>query len=215
MNPIFPPVVVRSFVFALALATLLIRASASPGGTQEIGVLINVIDHDYEQINRAQFEKLSAKELLRELDVLKAAGLGGFEINTIGMPEGATAASLAAHPVKAWLTPEWNESARLTADAARARNLTADLIGGSGWPFGGQFLEPEEQTQRLLLAKRTLRGPAHVGFTQDELFRPDAPAKSGHEREPEPTRSEFVFCVSQQPLSGSETLRPRRNCCLP
>ena len=42
--------------------------------------------------------RVDAGEIVRELDVLKAAGIGGVEINTIGMPDEATAASLAAHP---------------------------------------------------------------------------------------------------------------------
>lgn len=137
--------------------------------------------------------RVDETEIARELDVLQAAGIGGVEINTIGMPEGASATSLAAHPAKPWLSPEWNDCVRFAANAARARGLTTDLIVGSGWPFGGQFLRPEEQTQRVLLAEHPLRGPARVHFTRAELLRPAPAANPRREPEPEPTRSELVF----------------------
>jgi hypothetical protein len=147
---------------------------------------------------------------------MHAAGIGGVEINTIGMPEGATAASLAAHPAVAWLSPEWCRLVQVTAAAARDRGMTTDLIVGSGWPFGGRFLQPEEQTQRVLLVKRALHGPAQVDFTVAELLRlaptvknPDEPAGT-----PDPTGSELFFLrlvpagVEQGAFTAGVDLRP-------
>jgi hypothetical protein len=138
--------------------------------------------------------RVDATEVARELDVMKAAGIGGVEINTIGMPEGASAASKAAHPAVTWLSPEWSELVRSTAAAARDRGLTADLIVGSGWPFGGRFLAPAEQTQRVLLTKRALRGPAQVALTRAELLamKPAGGEKSS-EVAPVPTSSQLLF----------------------
>jgi alpha-L-rhamnosidase len=139
--------------------------------------------------------RVDAAEIVRELDVLKAAGIGGVEINTIGMPDEATAASLAAHPEVAWLSPEWDRLVALAAAAARDRGMTADLIVGSGWPFGGRFLKPEEQTQRVLLVKRALRGPSRAVFTRAELMEMKPLSKSGEKLEPSPipTRSQLLF----------------------
>ncbi|MEO6005315.1 MAG: glycosyl hydrolase [Opitutus sp.] len=139
--------------------------------------------------------RVNATELVRELDVLKAAGIGGVEINTIGMPEGASAASLAAHPEVAWLSPEWCELVRITAQAAHDRGMTADLIVGSGWPFGGGFLAPTEQTQRVLLTKRVVTGPVRLSFTRPELeaLRPPSKKAESPEESQPPTRSELYF----------------------
>ncbi len=139
--------------------------------------------------------RVDATEIVRELDVLKAAGVGGVEINTIGMPEEATAASLAAHPAVSWLSPEWDRLVGLTAEAARDRGMTADLIVGSGWPFGGRFLKPEEQTQRVLLVKRALHGPSRAVFTRAELMEMKPAARPGEKPEPSPTptRSQLLF----------------------
>ncbi len=100
------------------------------------------------------------KEILRELDVMKQAGLGGVEINTIGMPEFVPTDSLAGLKALHWLSPEWNKMVRTAAEGARARGMIADLIVGSGWPFGGRFLAEDEQTQRVSLIKKRVVGPA-------------------------------------------------------
>jgi alpha-L-rhamnosidase len=139
--------------------------------------------------------RVDANELVRELDMLKAAGVGGVEINTIGMPEEASASSLAAHPEVPWLSPEWDRLVALTAAAARARGMTTDVIVGSGWPFGGRFLEPEEQTQRVFLVKRTLHGPSQAAFTRTELEQLTPVAKPGEHQDPRPvpTSNRLLF----------------------
>lgn len=137
--------------------------------------------------------RVDATELVRELDVLKAAGIGGVEINTIGMPTEATAASLVAHPAVSWLSPEWDRLVALTADEARNRGMTADLLVGSGWPFGGRFLEPEEQTQRVRLVRLALHGPSRTVFSAAELAALKPPGPPGEPPEPTPTRSQLLF----------------------
>jgi hypothetical protein len=92
-------------------------------------------------------------EILRELDLLKDAGIGGVEINTIAMPTSAVPGTLEGQRCLEWLSPEWNRVVRVTAAGARERDMTADLIVGSGWPFGGRFLEGPERTQRVRMAK--------------------------------------------------------------
>ncbi len=103
---------------------------------------------------------VTQKEILRELDVMKQAGIGGVEINTIGMPEFVPADSLAGFKALDWLSPEWNRMVRIAADGVRDRGMIADLIVGSGWPFGGRFLAEDEQTQRVSLIKKRVVGPS-------------------------------------------------------
>jgi hypothetical protein len=103
--------------------------------------------------------RVNEKEILRQLEVMKAAGIGGVEINTVGMLREVTPEMVQGFPELDWLSPEWNRLIRKTTDGARERGMMADLIVGSGWPFGGAFLEPAEQTQRISLIKQPLTGP--------------------------------------------------------
>ena len=118
--------------------------------------------------------RVDEQEALRQLDVMKAAGIGGVEINTIAMPDSVPVASLAPFPVRPWLSPEWCRVVKAAAEGARARGMTADVIVGSGWPFGGRFLAPAEQTKRVRVVTRELLGPAAFEATVEELARAGA-----------------------------------------
>ena len=113
--------------------------------------------------------RVTEAEILRELDVLKAAGIGGVEINTIAMRDDVPPEAFAAFPERPWLSPEWCAAVKAAAEGARARGMTADIIVGSGWPFGGRFLEPAEQTKRVRLVKRELAGPTVFEASLAEL----------------------------------------------
>ena len=51
--------------------------------------------------NGARIEK---DEILRELDLMKSAGIGGVEINTLKFPKGTDSLG---YKVKPYLSPEW------------------------------------------------------------------------------------------------------------
>ena len=68
-------------------------------------------------------------ELERELDVMKAAGIGGVEINPIAKPEGGDPFEYNCYQ---WLSPEWNERVKATVEMANQRSMVVDLIMGSG-----------------------------------------------------------------------------------
>ncbi len=110
--------------------------------------------------------KLAKDEILRELDVLKAAGIGGVEINSIKFPAEKDPLNL---PSLEWLGDEWCGMVRTAVDGARERGLTADIIVGSGWPFGGRFLPREHQTKILSVGRRRVAGPATVTLTEQEM----------------------------------------------
>lgn len=158
--------------------------------------------------------RVTREEILRELDVMKAAGIGGVEINTIGMPPGASASSLERFRALEWLGPEWTQMVKVAVEGARARDMTADLIVGSGWPFGGHFLPVEEQTQRVRLVKREIIGPRTVEFTLQELSQPVLEPARGRRDEVPPPRSELVFLrflpesAFGQPFSPGEDRMP-------
>lgn len=77
------------------------------------------------------------KELVRELHLLRDAGIGGVEINPISLPYGAD-----QHGYKqvTWLSQPWLEALDTTLTEARRIGMTCDLLIGSGWPFGSETL---------------------------------------------------------------------------
>ncbi|MCX7819997.1 MAG: glycosyl hydrolase [Kiritimatiellae bacterium] len=111
--------------------------------------------------------KVRAEELLRELDLLRAAGIGGVEINSIRFPAPQDPLNV---PAVEWLGPEWCELVRVAVEGARARGLTPDIIVGSGWPFGGRFLPRKYQTQILSVGRRRVEGPTMLELSREELL---------------------------------------------
>lgn len=112
--------------------------------------------------------RITAEEIQRQLDVLAAAGVGGVEINPIAFP--GQARDVGAEPVP-WLSPKWNRLLRLAADGARERGMMTDLIVGSGWPFGGRFLEPGEQIRILRVREVELAPDRPHRLELDELVK--------------------------------------------
>ena len=48
--------------------------------------------------------------------------------------------------------------------------MTVDLIAGSGWPFGGKFLKPDQQIMRLSVRNQTVQGGAKLRLPLDGLM---------------------------------------------
>jgi hypothetical protein len=116
-------------------------------------------------------DKVTASELIRELDVLKEAGIGGVEINPIKFP----VADDLAIPSLPWLSPEWIEMVKVTLKGAEERGLICDIIVGSGWPFGAEFLKGDERSQLLTIASRKVKGAGTVRIEKAEIEKEAAP----------------------------------------
>ncbi|TAN37618.1 MAG: hypothetical protein EPN23_05065 [Verrucomicrobia bacterium] len=135
---------------------------------------------------------VTSNEIVREIGVLRAAGIGGFEINPIALPVAQPPAGVRELE---WLSPEWNQLVRVAVDEARRNGMIADLIVGSGWPFGGEFLKPGEMTQRLDVKRIPITGPCIFRRKVAELL---VKTKAGHEPEragKSPPRIVFVRFV--------------------
>lgn len=113
--------------------------------------------------------RITESEILRELDVMKAAGIGGVEINPIAMPQESQPTTPEALE---WLSPQWNHLAKVAVEGAKERGMIADLIVGTGWPFGGTFLDPNETVQGITLSKKELKGPGVFTSSVEALLSP-------------------------------------------
>ncbi|MCG8309939.1 MAG: hypothetical protein MI975_21265 [Cytophagales bacterium] len=102
--------------------------------------------------------RLSKKELSRELRLMRGAGIGGVEINPIQMPEQA---EVMVDEECRWLSDEWIDFLQFAIREANGLGMVTDLIVGTGWPFGGEFLNPEETAQGFKVEVIPLSGPGN------------------------------------------------------
>jgi hypothetical protein len=112
--------------------------------------------------------RIVKEELLRELDMLKDLGVGGVEINSIRFPDTSDAMN---YKELEWLSAEWLEMLDYTLKAAKERDIICDIIVGSGWPFGAEYLTKEEQTQLMALGTKDIDGPQTLTISRDELLK--------------------------------------------
>jgi hypothetical protein len=111
--------------------------------------------------------KIEKGELIRELHLLKEAGIGGVEINPIEFP--STGDDLGKKSLT-WLSDEWLDMLQLTFDEAKKLDITCDLIVGSGWPFGAETLPRDERAQVAIIYAETVEGPTVFETSQFNIF---------------------------------------------
>ena len=111
-------------------------------------------------------DKVEADELIRELHLLKEAGIGGVEINPIAFPSYCDSLD---KPSLQWLSPEWIDMLKVCFDEADSLDMTCDLLVGSGWPFGAEFLKENERAQIVVNYAETVTGPTTLTIIRDSL----------------------------------------------
>jgi hypothetical protein len=120
-------------------------------------------------------DKVEKEELIRELRLMKEAGIGGVEINPIKFP-GKT--DDMGKPTVQWLSDEWIQLLPPVFEEAKKLGMTCDLIVGSGWPFGAEYLEGEERSQVVVIGVHKLEGPLDYEVSLFDLFKEADPAVS-------------------------------------
>lgn len=114
--------------------------------------------------------RVTEKEVRRELRLLAEQGAGGVEINPIALPDGVYE-NLPGEKLE-WLSREWNDVLLAAVDEADKLGMVVDLIVGTGWPFGGQFLNDNETIQGVELQAETIQGPIQL---EKKIDLPDDP----------------------------------------
>lgn len=111
---------------------------------------------------------INESEIVRQLEIMHHAGFGGVEINPIEMPRAAK--DIGTKPVE-WLSEEWNNLLAYTSAELKNRGMIADLIVGSGWPFGGEFLKTGETIQRVIVNIIPYKGGEIIQESIESLYR--------------------------------------------
>jgi hypothetical protein len=93
-------------------------------------------------------------EIRRELEEMKAAGIGGVEIaNLYPLALDDPSSGFRNTP---FLSPEHLEALRFAAQEARRLGLRVDVTLGSGWPFGGPEIPVTEAAGKLRVEALTV-----------------------------------------------------------
>ena len=154
--------------------------------------------------------RVNSTETVRELEMMERAGIMGVEINTIAAQDYLTDALVGDYPEHEWLGEAWTQVVQETVQRAHQLGMEADLIVGSGWPFGGEFLEPHEQSQRMRVDALRLEGPmrytADVSDLWKKSLRKSGPRYLRFLRQPSSLRLAFLRLVpAAQPEDRPDT----------
>ena len=77
----------------------------------------------------------------------KQGGIGGVEINPIRWPQNADTMGIKE---LTWGSDEWLDVVEAAVKGAKEK-VVCDMIVGSGWPYGGEFVPKHEQCQMIAL----------------------------------------------------------------
>ena len=92
--------------------------------------------------------------LTHQLEMFKAAGIGGVEICPIYGAHGYEDRFIQ------YLSPQWMEMFAHTTSEAKRLGLGVDLTTGTGWPFGGPRVPADETSGRIVLQHYDVAGGA-------------------------------------------------------
>lgn len=97
------------------------------------------------------------EEIVRELDFMKDAGMGGVEVQIL-YPVTPDDAERGLRNIP-YGSPEFYDILRYTADACAERGMVCDFTAGSSWPYGGPTVEEEDAQQEALPYQLDVHGP--------------------------------------------------------
>jgi len=142
-------------LLALAIAACLVRAAAPADLAQLRQSFEHPPDDARVMMRWWWFGPAVVKpELEREMRVMKAGGLGGFEVQPTY--------PLEVDPNFPYLSGEFLGDLRFAAEKGKELGLRFDLTLGSGWPFGGPHIPISLAAGRLRVVKSAVAGDTHA-----------------------------------------------------
>ncbi len=102
------------------------------------------------------------REIRRQLEAMRDAGIGGVEIQFL-YPLDFDDVSIGQRHVD-FFSPEFFEVLDFTLSCAKEMDIDVDLTLGSGWPFGGSFVEDTMAPDILVPFSHDVAGPCVFSF---------------------------------------------------
>lgn len=147
--------------------------------------------------------KIKQEELDRQLESLKSIGFGGVEINPIAMPD----ATPTEEESLVWMSNEWIDLVVHACKKTQDLGMIADMIAGTGWPFGGEFLTQDETCQRMVTDEILYKGGDVIEVNKDDLiaFYKRKYKNSGNEKRNSERTKFSLASISLVPVNCSST----------
>ncbi len=105
---------------------------------------------------------VTKQRLEREMRLMKEGGIGGFEVQPV-YPLSLDDAEAGIKNLP-FLSDEFIDALRFTADKAKEMGLRMDLTLGSGWPYGGPQVPITQAAGRLRVERTKLNGQSRVSL---------------------------------------------------
>jgi hypothetical protein len=96
---------------------------------------------------------VSPESITRDLEQLKAKGVGGVTVYSLAALRGPVPAG------PAFMSPQWRELFRHAVREADRLGLGVSLIGCSGWNAGGPWMTPADACKKYVQSTLTVKGP--------------------------------------------------------
>jgi len=116
-----------------------------------------------------QGSAVNKSDLTYAMQQYRQAGLGGMEVTPIYGVKGEESKFID------YLSPQWMEMLQFTLQEAKRLDLGIDLATGTGWPFGGPWVTPEDASKDINLKTFTLKGGERlqdkISYIQKPLVR--------------------------------------------
>lgn len=107
-------------------------------------------------------------DVQQQLEAFSEAGLGGVHIIPIYGVKGYESEFLP------FLSEEWMEMVQYTIEQAHELNLGVDLTLGTGWPYGGNWIDPAHAAQYLFVKEYELPSTSLLEFGVDTFLQKHA-----------------------------------------
>lgn len=98
---------------------------------------------------------ISTEGITKDLEWMKKAGIGGFQIADVASGQGQT-----VEKKTPFGSPEWYNAVRHAAAEADRQGLEMTIFSSPGWSLtGGPWVKPEQAMKKLVWSEMNLKGP--------------------------------------------------------
>lgn len=119
-----------------------------------------------------QGSAVNKTELATAMKKYQQAGLGGLEITPIYGVKGYEQQFIN------YLSPQWTDMLQFTLQEAKRLGMGVDMATGTGWPFGGPWVTPEDACKNINLVNYAVKAGEQlqqkIQFTQQPLVRTES-----------------------------------------
>ncbi len=158
--------ILLSAIYLFSLAAHAATSLSGPPGQPAIQDKLYAAFQGHQEVARPcvywwwQGNNVTSNEIVRHLDLMNQAGIGGVLI----IPMAPQAGSME------WLSPDWWRMVRFTADEGAKRNMQTEVSAAYAWPSGAKFLKPEHALQTLTCVSEEINGPGTYEKKVDDFL---------------------------------------------